>query len=547
MARGVSITKPSMVVNSGTNYIFGTNNDDYVNIKGEVKAGWRSQNTIELGHGNDTVWIGQSMWGYGQNTIKGGNGNKVLSIMGGVDSCAGAYSKNEIVFDGVSTDKRTLNLGYVRSADSGLNTITTGAGTDYLNIWAMHAFKYGTNSISLGDGDKYLNFQNDIFARDWYGVNTIDLGIGKHDIVIGSNYIAYYSTTNRLSTVSGDTNIWIKNAMWSDSENSIELGEGVHNIHIGNMWSHYSGYNSIVTEGTTTINIDRDLVSFSKNLIQTGDGNDVININWGINADKGTNMINTGAGNDTVRVGFMNAQYADNIIDLGDGDDRLSINGNLTSGPNANNYIYGGAGNDFIEIYGYIFPNSLVLDGGEGYDTLSLKADYSWDFAGRYQNWVSNFVSSPSFGWASLENIDVNINNKYSLNQISWLTNLINNHNDQNSDSHIDMSLNLDKWGSVFELNSIFTSADETAINKINLTGGTANQLNIHSSLDFNGYDNDKLFINGDANDTVAFDNLWTKATDKYTDAQTGLVYNEFHNSYNETVYVQENVQLSYV
>ena len=73
MARGISVTKPSMIVNSGANYIFGTNNDDLVNIKGDIFAAWRSSNVIDLANGNDIVTIGGRMVGYGQNTIKGGD------------------------------------------------------------------------------------------------------------------------------------------------------------------------------------------------------------------------------------------------------------------------------------------------------------------------------------------------------------------------------------------------------------------------------------------------------------------------------------------
>lgn len=543
MARGVSLVTNWLKSNGGSSFLFGTNNDDYVNIKYDMNAARFSSTEVQLLNGDDSVWIGGRMAGNGTNTISGGSGNKNISINGGLDGNSGA--ENIINLGGVSGDRHNLTLGFTRAANGGQNKIITQEGTDNLNFtnW-LQAFNGGINSIDLGDGTKNIAVRYEINAFSG-GSNSIKMGIGSHSLTVGTQLGAYYLGKSEITTVGGDTVISVKNAMYSDGTNIIDLGYGTHNINIGNIFAAGNGYNSITTEGTTNLVVNRDVVSYRTNEILTGEGHDTIWIKGGLNAVCGDNVIDTGAGNDYLRIdSYMNAGSGDNRISTGDGNDTIEINGNVTSGWYNTNFLHTGDGNDNIKLNGWVGNTALSIDAGSGYDTLTLAANDYCQFSSRYKGWMTEISKANGLGMTGLEAINVEVNRSHSLNQIDWLTKIVNDYNSNNPSDNIHVGVNLDSWAGAFRLDNVFTSANEQAIDTINLNGGKSNLLAIHSSLASNGYDNASLHVNGDSNDFVAFDLLWTQTGSNVVDANTGIAYNVYHNAYNEDVFVQAGVNV---
>ncbi|WP_182417845.1 hypothetical protein [Bartonella sp. HY038] len=543
MARGVSLVSNWLKSNGGTAFLFGTNDDDYINVKYDMNSARFSATEIQLNDGNDSLWIGRRMNGYGKNTIKGGSGNKNIAVNEGLDANCGA--ENVIDLGGQSGDRHNLTFGYVTSANGGQNKIVTQEGLDSLAFThAMRAHNRGINSIDLGDGEKNLTFRYDVNAYGG-GANSINLGVGSHSITIGTQLGAYYLGQSDITTVSGDTVLNIKNAMYSDGTNNIHLGFGNHDITIGNIFAAGNGYNSIKTDGTTNLTVNNDVVSYRTNEILTGEGNDKIWIKGGLKAISGDNIIDTGAGNDTITIDkALRAASGDNRITTGDGDDQIFINGSVTSGARNTSYLHTGDGNDTISIDASVGKYALTIDAGAGYDVLNLHANNYCEFSARYKNWMTGVAQNNGLGLTGLEQINVGIDRAHGLNQIDWLTKIVNDYNSDNSSDQIHMGINLDTWGAAGRLSDIFTSANESAIDFISLTGKNANTLAIHSSLASNGYDNATLHINGDANDTVAFDHLWTLSGANVVDQDTGIAYNIYHNSYNEDVFVQAGVNV---
>lgn len=545
MANGVNIVTTWFKSIGGASYLTGSNNDDYINIKNNMETGRFSSTEINLFNGDDGVWIGGLMTGYGKNTISGGSGNKNISINQGMYGNNGA--ENIINLGGEAGNRHNITIGFTQSANGGQNKITTLDGTDNLTFTSLfHAYQYGINSIDLGNGTKSIVFSYDFIAYNG-GANVVNLGIGSHNLDIGTNFTANYLGQNNITSVSGDTILNIKNTMYADGNNSINLGFGNHNITIGNIFAAGNGYNSIHTEGTTNLTVNRDVISYHTNEIITGAGNDTITINWGINAVTGDNIIDTGGGNDTVNInGYMNAAYGDNFINTGAGNDTINIKGNITGSYYNTNYLNTGDGNDNIKLNGSVGIKGLSIDAGAGYDTLTLIANDYVQFDWRYKGWITNIAKTNSLGATDLEAINVEIGRSHSLKQIDWLTNIINDYNTNNEDSQIHMGVNLDNWSGAFRLGDVFTSANEQAIDTINLTGSKANILSITKSLASNGYDNNTLHINGDTNDIVSFDRLWSKTGSNIVDQNTGVAYNIYHNSNNEDVYVQNGVNVIY-
>ncbi|MDF1874822.1 tandem-95 repeat protein [Sulfurimonas sp. SAG-AH-194-I05] len=115
-----------------------------------------------------------------------------------------------------------------------------------------------------------------------------------------------------------------------------------------------------------------DIVSGSSedDTIQTGAGNDVID------AGAGNDYVNSGAGDDILNVGD---EIKDDVtVDMGSGNDTVTAG---ALGDDAS--IDMGSGDDTLEVDHLSGSFSGVVDGGEGYDTLSLK-DVSKD------DWDSN-------------------------------------------------------------------------------------------------------------------------------------------------------------
>lgn len=86
--------------------------------------------------------------------------------------------------------------------------------------------------------------------------------------------------------------------------------------------------------------------------------------------------------------------------------DYINLNGGIYSGTNAKNSITTGSADDVIVINGKVegSANTLILNGGEGDDTLVLVADSISDFIERYGSWL-NGLNSTNF--KSIENITI--------------------------------------------------------------------------------------------------------------------------------------------
>lgn len=410
----------------------------------------------------------------------------------------------------------------VKSKWGSSTRISLGSGSDTLRIGGELSAK-GTNTISAGDGAKNIYVAKGIEAEKG-GINEILLGAGEHVLTFGKDMEADYGSVNRIKAGAGNADISIRGEMEGHGLNEILVGDGTHNINIKGMDSDRGGVNRIVTEGTTTITMKKGLeTEGGLNEIITGKGNDEIILDDGMSAEKnGINRISTGAG-----------------------DDRIIIGDGVEAKKGGHNYINTGEGNDYIYIDDGIQRGSLTIDAGEGHDTLVLHSRYSWEFNLDYSGWFNDLSSSDGLASTGLETIQVDIGTRYSLNQIDWLTQIINDHNTKNPTTAIDLELNLDAAGRYVDFDTLFTDADESSITGIDLSGHSSNVLRIGGNLSDTGYDNDTLRVTGDHNDSVELASDW-KAGDTFVD-DTGMTFNVYTNGGTDELLIQVGMGVSYV
>jgi len=523
------ITQKNLFAKRGaSNILHATDGDDNITISHNMNGcGAGASNIIHLYDGADRVWIGGKMSTLGgYNAILGGNGQKNITIKHGMH--AGRNGVNEIsLIDQIDhyTAQHYLTIGMIKAAHQGKNIISTGDGDDKI-VFTGHfsACYHGQNIITLGDGGKDLHFTKGMNAS-LGGKNIINMGVGNQNIDFGGSVYAGHEGKNQILSEGGNVSLHIKcNLETSKGLNDIHLGEGQHEIYIGgNIIAHHKGMNNLLSEGESQIIIGGMMKAHHAiNQIETGIYDDDITIKNGLKAYHGTNLISTGDGHDAVFIkGHIHSdKKGENIVDLGDGHDTL--------------YLYATVG-----------CRDLTINAGEGYDTLSLSADNAHKFNCQYKAWFSDMYSSSALANSGIEEIrldvDHNFQRSFQHGKFDWLTQMINQYNDHHSDD-IAISLGLDNAGEQIDLSDIFTARDESSISILDLSGKKSNELRIDDTLASNGYDGNELRIDGDENDSVGLDDLWS--------ASGGIVhenekyYNVWENAYGESLLIQDGIDI---
>jgi len=519
----VNIARKDLIAKYGAwNTIHATDKDDNITINGNMKA-WAkgSGNFIDLHNGNDNLWIGGKMWAWdGYNAILGDNGKKNITIKYGMEAVKGGL--NEILLaDKIThfTANHNLTIGFVNAHERGSNIISTGNGDDRIAFTGhLNVHTGGQNLVALGDGSKHISIAYGMGA--WSGgKNILDMGVGNQLVTVGGNVHAGHGGKNQILSDGGNVSIHIKHNLDAIGINDIYVKEGNVKIAIdGNVFSHFKGTNRLVSEGKTTLIVGGTMTSYGLNQIETGAHDDVITISKGLYAYGGINQIITG-----------------------EGSDRVNIKGYVVAGVHSTNFIETGDGNDIIHLNAMVTRKNLVIDAGDGYDTLILQATNVYSFKSQYQAWFSDMYQTSALIGSGLEEIQVDIGRGLNLNQIDWLTNMVNQHNATYGDD-LAISLALDDGGARINLSDIFTPRDETSISIIDLAGKNANDLRISNTLASNGYDGNELRVDGDGNDRVIIDNTWYSAGGFIHENEN--YYHVWNNYQGESLLIQDGVDI---
>ncbi len=320
--------------------------------------------------------------------------------------------------DSVENQTNATNIGSATGKTYNAN-IDTAAGDDVLSFNATGAHAYnvvslGSNTVTLdtGTGDDSLSLYSEGTKAGAHGVvgikaegdsaqNIIDMGAGDDKFELVTDGVSGFKfaivardknpangteTFNKIDMGSGDDTVYIEGEIEGDNaKNLILTGDG------DDVMTAVGGKNATYSEHTFEATKANGV-----NEVDLGAGNDVLNIQndgtfgggyWSVDSsnrygdalnanDSGTNIIKLGTGDDALNIDGDIYAYknANNTMEMGDGDDNVSIDGNMDANWSSTNTIDLGAGNDNISIDGQMNADSTsdnIIKGGEGDDTFS--------------------------------------------------------------------------------------------------------------------------------------------------------------------------------
>jgi Ca2+-binding RTX toxin-like protein len=380
------------------------NADEYVSFKNIERITFKA--SVE----NDFIAIKQSSTVIGGIlVIDGGAGSDRL----GLDLSGYANGSRFLVAaDGtVSTNRGTYTNfeNFSINVGTGVNEVTTGAGSDYLesrdktgiNKFSSGAgddtiYSYGIDTIDAGSGfdswfGTYFDSRDDLQVDLSGSIATISNGTtianaeyyeiqtgNGNDTIIGSNsgdVIRGGNGRNTINAGDGDDVIQTKGIDTVDGGAGKDLWAGFYETETADLVFTFNGQSGQLSNGTTLSNIE-DATLF------TGSGNDTILLTGGYG------RLGTGAGFDRVTLdysGSFRTTTLNNIYIDRDGDISILFfsSGSFSNFPTFTGIevlnFTAGDGNDTINVYNNYRPAALgvelFISGGLGYD--SLNADYS--------------------------------------------------------------------------------------------------------------------------------------------------------------------------
>ena len=503
--------------------------------------------SISTGNANDTVTInstakkdsatGLFAQAGGQVKLEGNEGHDVLNI--------------HATFDGGVV---AGNAEFLESPKGAYGLAAAwGGATNYIHgfedITITAESTQGGYAYGMYTRDAYSNAAYNIIgaANEHNGSISVTITASSAD---ASKAFAMYSFggTNiihggsQAGDLTGDS-ITLNGHMVSNGYNGaniINTGEGNDIVQInGDMRGQWYTHTSINTgAGDDTINITGNVLAASTMgnqsvQINAGNGNNSVFIGNGITANVDGVKITSGSGDDNITIhgGITNNSVSTygSLIDTGAGHDTVTIIGDITG--TGKTFINTGEGNDVIRLHGTIGSGSLTLDAGDGYDTLVLEASSLAAFQEFYGAWLSaNFTNM------NIEAIHVTGMNQTDIAALhDYLVNDLAIHDTSMTYAYgntIDLShYQNDSHTSDINLSDVLSTIGHDSITEISLIGGLANSVTIDNL--FTGTHN-TITINGDNNDTVQLSSNWHQV-----DLQDG--YYTFTND-EQTLLIQQSI-----
>lgn len=290
--------------------------NDTISVSGQVSK------ELNAGSGNDTININQ---GARIRDLKAGDGDDIISIQKGADI------NNAKIDGGSGFNSLKLSNGEVDLSKTSLNNISAISGEAKLQ-----ANQVNNKSLTLGTGQK----DNYGDPSGVFDSATLNIQADKADLSL-----------NNLKIASGSKNhtINIQNAKESQiSLNDKNLGnDGIDDVEV------------FASKVNVTGSANKDKITLKEGKfasLDTGDGNDIINIEKGASLAK----LNADDGNDTInvkgKVSELNANNGDDVVVVEQGAEVKKLNA--------------GAGDDIIRVKNGAKID--LIDGNAGSDTLAF-------------------------------------------------------------------------------------------------------------------------------------------------------------------------------
>src|SRR5690606_21875507 len=218
-------------------------------------------------------------------------------------------------------------------------------------------------SVSFGDGDNLVDVEGGRIGED----ASLSFGDGDNYVLVGEGHYGDGDIDGAaLSFGDGDNTVAIDGSI--SGESHLELGDGDNSIEVGNS---ISGSTLDLGDGANTVAVGSNVESSA---LSFGDGGNTLSVGSAI---VDGSAITFGAGADTFTLGggesqpLIAGEDQATVVDLGAGDDTVTIVGaNL--------------GYDLFNELNYpVVVSGGALHGGEGHDTLTVRAVDSLDLVQR--------------------------------------------------------------------------------------------------------------------------------------------------------------------
>ena len=310
--------------------------------------GTADRNIIRSGDGNDRVYAGS-----GNDWVSAGVGNDFVYGELGEDRLYGGDG-NDFISGGSGDDYQNGGAGidtidYTHWNSGGTYNLNSGLAS-FVGFYTEEIIDF--ENINTGNGADLITGTTDAnVIRSGDGNDSVYGGLGN-DVIFGEGgNDVLYGEAGADRIYGGDGNDVISGGSDDDYQNG---GAGIDTIDYthwngGGTYNLNSGLASFVGFYTEEIidfenintgdGVDRIFGTADRNVIRSGDGNDLIN------AGDGNDLINAGNGRDSV-----NAGNGRDRVFAGAGNDRVSggAGNDILNGGTGNDILVGGAGNDTL-------------------------------------------------------------------------------------------------------------------------------------------------------------------------------------------------------
>ena len=373
-------------------------NDNVLNISGSIYLDNYSTTEIELNGTESRIDIAKNILAsdHSRFNLYANSNISSLSVHGDVYAQSGA--KVELSFYGEAT---SINFEGTLNADDGA-FFTIGSIANYSNL--------NLKDINI-DHDSFVSFDSEYGNSGQYG-STGDFTIDGDITVLNNSTLSFFLEPIFNFEVIGSMVVQNSFVSFNDYGSNFSFLGGI---------SNEGGYIDFMLMGRNeqTFYIEGDLVTKHTNP----------SVNSG-RFDFVETRIEMGNGENTFAlVGNLIAEdNSSNTILTAEGNDTISITGNVSVSDGGQNTISTYVGDDVISLNGRIGAGALVIDAGDGNDTLVLTAATQRLFETDYKEWLTDLSASGSLAKSGLETIRIDVN-FVQQNKLGWLTDIVNKAN----------------------------------------------------------------------------------------------------------------------
>ena len=396
-----SDNRDALSLNLGIDEIYlpeNTSNDNVLNISGSIYLDNYSTTEIELNGTESRIDIAKNILASDHSRFNLYANSNISSLSVHGDVYAQSYAK---VYLSLYGDAASINFEGTLNADDGA-FFTLGTSANYSNI--------NLKDINV-DHDSFVSFDSE-YGHSGHDGSTGDFTIDGNITVLNNSTLSFFLEPTFNFEVTGSMVVQNGFVSFNDYGSNFSFLDGI---------SNEGSYIEFVLMGEDeqTFYLEGDLVTKNTNPSVNNGGFDSVETFIQMGAEENTFAL----------VGNLIAEHnSSNIISTRYGNDTISLTGNVSVSNGGQNTISTYGGDDVISLNGRIGAGALVIDAGDGNDTLILTAATQRLFETDYKEWLTDLSASGSLAKSGLETIRVDVN-YIQQSKFGWLTDIVNKAN----------------------------------------------------------------------------------------------------------------------